>query len=37
MIKDRDLSKIEPIPYKIKEPNLTTNLIKAFIFLQKII
>lgn len=37
VIKDRDLSKIEPIPYKIKEPNLTTNLIKAFIFLQKII
>lgn len=37
MIVDRDLSQIEKVEYKIKKPNLTTFLIKASIFLQKII
>lgn len=37
VIEDRDLSKIEGIPYKIKKSNLTAFLIKATIFLQKII
>lgn len=37
VIKNRDLSNIDPVPYKIKKSSLTTLLIKASIFLQKII
>lgn len=37
VIVDRDLSRIEKVEYKIKKPNLTAFLIKASIFLQKII
>lgn len=37
MIKDRDLSKIEEVPYEIKKSNLTTFLIRAVMVLQKII
>ncbi|GEM_PF-1407093 len=37
VIEDRDLSKIEEIPYKIKKSNLTTIFIKTAVFLQKII
>lgn len=37
VIEDRDLSNIDPVPYKIKKSNLTALLIKASIFLQKII
>lgn len=36
MIEDRDLSKIEGVPYEIKKSNLTAFLIKTTVFLQKI-